>query len=299
MRATSMIKKRGLGRGLDALLKGSHLVSETNIIDIQIEENSEYKKIPIEFLHPGKYQPRLDMNQESLQELAESIKSQGIIQPIIVRKLGENNSYEIIAGERRWRAAQLAQLSEVPVLIKNLSDEETVATALIENIQRADLNPIEEALSMRRLIDEFGLTHDSMASVIGKSRTTITNLLRILSLNEDVKILLEQKKIDLGHAKVLLATEGILQSTIAKQIAEKNLNVRATENLVKKLLNKNTTVKHATKRDSNISLLEQSISEAIGAKVFINHKSNGGGTLEIHYNSLLELDGIVEHIVGP
>lgn len=258
------------------------------------ETNKDASKLPIETLQSGKYQPRREMNAEALQELASSIRSQGIIQPIIVRSVAANR-YEIIAGERRWRAAQLAGLNEVPVVIKNISDEAAIAMALIENIQREDLNPIEEANALYRLITEFDMTHEQAADVVGKARATITNLLRLLNLNSDVKILLERNQLELGHAKVLLTLTGIAQSEMAKMIVAKNLSVRAAEILMQNLQTKKTVEKKSAV-DPNILSLQSELSDKLGAAVSIQHQPNGKGQLVIRYNSLDELEGILEHI---
>lgn len=286
-------KKRGLGKGLGELGLNELLSDLNNVTNVD-ENNKDLRKLPIEVLQPGKYQPRREMNSETLQELANSIHSQGIIQPIIVRNVAANR-YEIIAGERRWRAAQLAGLNEVPVVIKNISDEATIAMALIENIQREDLNPIEEATALHRLITEFDMTHEQAADVVGKARVTVTNLLRLLNLNSDVKILLERSQLELGHAKVLLALTGIAQSEVAKMIVAKNLSVRAAEILVQNLQTKKTVAKKPA-LDPNIQSLQSEISDKLGAAVSIQHQSNGKGQLLIRYNSLDELEGILAHI---
>jgi len=294
-------KRRGLGRGLDALLstppkKNNH--SEGEVEEVVNQHQSELQKLPIELLQPGKYQPRKDMSAEALEDLSSSIKSQGIIQPIVVRPISENNgiqSYEIIAGERRWRAAQLAEIDIVPCIIKDVPDESAVAIALIENIQREDLNAMEEAIALDRLLKEFELTHQEVANAVGKSRTAVSNLLRLNSLNEEVKTLLEHGDIEMGHARALLALEDDLQTTTARTVAAKELTVRETENLVKKVLSplKEVAVKE---KDTNTLSLEQSLSEKIGANVKIAHNKKGKGKLVINYNNLDELDGILSKI---
>jgi ParB family chromosome partitioning protein len=294
-------KRRGLGRGLDALLstppkKNNH--SEGEVEEVVNQHQSELQKLPIELLQPGKYQPRKDMSAEALEDLSSSIKSQGIIQPIVVRPINENNgikSYEIIAGERRWRAAQLAEIDLVPCIIKDVPDESAVAIALIENIQREDLNAMEEAVALDRLLKEFELTHQEVANAVGKSRAAVSNLLRLNSLNEDVKTLLEHGDIEMGHARALLALEDDLQTTTARTVAAKELTVRETENLVKKVLapTKEIVVKE---KDTNTISLEQSLSEKIGANVKIAHNKKGKGKLVINYNNLDELDGILSKI---
>lgn len=290
-------KKRGLGRGLDALLATSasaaarHDASETAKI---ASEKGELRKLPVEFLKPGKYQPRKEMAPEALEELASSIKSQGIIQPIVVRPIGTDH-YEIIAGERRWRAAQLAQLDIVPCIVKDVPDEAVIAIALIENIQREDLNALEEAVAYQRLIDEFDMTHQAVSEAVGKSRTTVTNLLRINQLNADVKLHLERGDMDLGHAKVLLAVQGELQSELARIIVAKGLTVRESEKLVNQALNP-VSPKESAAVDPDVQQLEQRLANKLGAKVSISHNRKGKGKLVINYTSLDELDGILQHI---
>jgi|SRR5690554_1161835 len=301
------VKKRGLGRGLDALLATSANAAarseaqnadslssqEKNTVEQQLQEKSELRKLPVEFLKPGKYQPRKDMSPTALEELANSIKSQGIIQPIVVRQVATDH-YEIIAGERRWRAAQLAQIDRVPCLVKDIPDEAAIAMALIENIQREDLSALEEAVALQRLIDEFAMTHQAVAEAVGKSRTTITNLLRILQLNNDVKTHLERGDIELGHGKVLLAVQGDLQSELARTIVAKGLTVRESEKLVNRALN---PVEQEPKTpDPDVQQLEQRLTDTLGAKVSISHNRKGRGKLVINYTSLDELDGILNHI---
>ncbi|MBF7074643.1 ParB/RepB/Spo0J family partition protein [Glaciecola sp. MH2013] len=292
-------KSKGLGRGLDALLATSRSHADKQKQDDRpdsVEEN-ELKNIPIEFMQPGKYQPRKDMSPEALEELAASIRSQGIIQPIVVRQIGENK-YEIIAGERRWRAAQLAKLDTIPCLVKPVPDEAAVAIALIENIQREDLNAMEEAQALDRLMIEFNLTHQQVAEAVGKSRTTVTNLLRLNSLQDDVKRLLEYGDIDMGHARALLALDGELQSDTAKMVADKGLTVRETENLVKKTqqdIDTPTTEKQDQKDsiDPDVKRLETSLSENFGTQVQIAHNKKGKGKLVINFGDLDQLEGIL------
>ncbi len=290
-------KKRGLGRGLDALLTNSANAAarhqaQTEETQLSLDKG-ELRKLPVEFLRPGKYQPRKDMAPEALEDLANSVKAQGIIQPIVVRPLGEN-SFEIIAGERRWRAAQLAQLDTVPCIIKDVPDEAAVAIALIENIQREDLNAMEEAMALYRLQEEFELTQQNVADAVGKSRTTVANLLRLMQLNGDVKILLERGDIELGHAKVLLGVEGEMQSELARVISAKAMTVRESERLVNKALNPSKP--EEKKPDADVQQLENALSERLGAKVAISHNRKGKGKLVINYSTLDELDGILAHI---
>jgi len=275
--------KRGLGRGLDALL-GDISVAE--------EKKQHLQSLPIESMQRGKYQPRKDLNPEKLQELADSIKAQGVIQPIIVRKISFEK-YEIVAGERRWRASQLAGLTQIPVVIKEIDDRTAMAMALIENIQREDLNPLEEAEALKRLLDEFEMTHQLIAEAIGKSRTTVTNLLRLMDLHPDVKKLLLSNHLEMGHARALLSLDGSKQVALANKIIKEGLTVRATERLVKE--------SHADPKNQKIKLidndtlkLQDELTGKLGAKVTIDHKENGSGKLVITYTSLDELDGIIE-----
>ncbi|BFT32083.1 ParB/RepB/Spo0J family partition protein [Alteromonas sp. D210916BOD_24] len=288
-------RKRGLGRGLDALLATSQSSSQRDQDAAEVNQtNGELSKLPIEYLVPGKYQPRKDMSPEALEELASSIRAQGIIQPIVVRKVDEHR-FEIIAGERRWRASQLAQLDEVPCLIKNVPDEAAVAIALIENIQREDLNAMEEAQALDRLMNEFSLTHQEVAEAVGKSRTTVTNLLRLNNLNDDVKLLVEHGDIEMGHARALLALEGEAQSDAAQVVSGKGLTVRDTEKLVKKLLEP-AKPKAEKKVDPDVQNLMTRLSENLGAPVSIDHNAKGKGKLTISFSDLSQLDGIISKI---
>lgn len=300
-------KNKGLGRGLDALLATSKSVADKQAqIDNDEalkESNNELKKIPIEFLQPGKYQPRKDMADDALEELAASIKSQGVIQPIVVRQLEQSNSdgqarYEIIAGERRWRAAQIAQLDVVPCLVKNIPDDAAVAIALIENIQREDLNAMEEAQALDRLMVEFKLTHQQVADAVGKSRTTVTNLLRLNGLDESVKRLLEHGDIEMGHARALLALQGEIQAEVAKQVADAGMTVRQTEALVKKtqLAPAQKPEKTETKIDPDVMRLQNSLSDTLGTQVKIDANRKGKGKLVINFEDLDQLDGILNKI---
>ena len=291
-------KKRGLGRGLDALLAtsrahDSELGSESDEHSTTSATANELKKLPIEFLSPGKYQPRKDMSPEALEELASSIRSQGIIQPIVVRPIGEDK-YEIIAGERRWRASQLAGLDIVPCLVKPVPDEAAVAIALIENIQREDLNAMEEAQALQRLMNEFSLTHLEVSEAVGKSRTTVTNLLRLNNLNEDVKKLLEYGDIEMGHARALLALEGDSQSETARIVSGKGLTVRDTEKLVKNVLEPSPP-KEPKVIDPDVKRLTTSLADSLGAEVAIDHNKRGKGKITIAFSDLEQLDGILSH----
>lgn len=288
-------RKRGLGRGLDALLATSQSSSQKDKESAAADAiESELSKLPIEYLVPGKYQPRKDMSPEALEELASSIRAQGVIQPIVVRRV-EEHRYEIIAGERRWRASQLAQLDEVPCLVKDVPDEAAVAIALIENIQREDLNAMEEAQALDRLMHEFALTHQEVAEAVGKSRTTVTNLLRLNNLNDDVKLLVEHGDIEMGHARALLALEGDAQSEAAQVVSGKGLTVRDTEKLVKKLLEPAQPKKEKTV-DPDVQNLMTKLSENLGAPVTIDHNAKGKGKLVISFGDLQQLDGILAKI---
>ena len=286
-----MVKKRGLGKGLDALLGNpAQRVLENNNSD-------SLKEIAVDLLQRGQYQPRRDFNKESLQELADSITAQGIIQPIVVRGLPRSEKFEIIAGERRWRAAQLAGLKDVPVVIKDVPDKTVMCIALIENIQREDLNPLEEAEALVRLIEEFDMTHETIAEAVGRSRSAVTNLLRLLELNIKVKEFVEARKIDMGHARALLALELNEQVAVAEIIIKQGLSVRATEKLVKKVLGDSQQEKEKqVSKDPNIQSLENDLSEKMGATVTIKQYDKGKGVLQINYHSLNELDGILKRI---
>jgi len=298
------IKKRGLGRGLDALLGGINREPSTHTAVVaqgageaapSAPEHGELRRIAVDLLQPGKYQPRHNMHNESLEDLASSIKAQGVVQPIVVRSIG-GGRYEIIAGERRWRAAQLAQLHEIPAVVRDVPDDAAIAMALIENIQREDLNPLEEAGALQRLIDEFAMTHQQVAEAIGRSRTAVTNLLRLLALNPDVKQLVDQGELEMGHARALLALQGAPQSTAAKEVVHKGLSVRETEKLVQRLQAQPAAATPAPKVDPNIQHFETNLAEKLGAKVTIQHGDKGNGKLMIHYNTLDELEGILGHI---
>jgi len=292
-------KKRGLGRGLDALLSGSakktrRTESDSNSSESDITKRSdgELYNVPVEFIQPGVYQPRIDMHPEALEELANSIKAQGVVQPIIIRPVGDaagsDQKYEIIAGERRWRAAQMAGLADIPAVIRDVPDQAAMAMALIENIQREELNPIEEAGALRRLIDEFNMTHQIAADA------SVSNLLRLLDLETGTRSLLENGDLEMGHARALLALKGEEQSHTARQIASQGLSVRETERLIKRILN--PKIKTEKKNDPNIINLQQSLSDKLGAKVLFQHGSKGRGKMVIHYNNVDELEGIIAHI---
>jgi len=295
-----MTRKKRLGRGLDALL--SKPVAESAAVSGHDQDS--LRNIPLEHLQRGRYQPRVDMRQDTLENLASSIKAQGVVQPIVARILpgepGAARRYEIIAGERRWRAAQMAGLAEMPVVIRDIPDEAAIAMALIENIQRENLNPLEEAKALDRLIREFGLTHQQAADAVGRSRATVSNLLRLLELSDQVKPLLESRQLEMGHARALLAiTDKARQLEAARKVVKSGMSVRETEKLVRRLSaersgKKGSSVKPAANAD--IRRLETDISDKLGARVRIDHSSKGTGKLIVIYNSLDELDGILKHI---
>jgi len=283
-----MNKKHGLGLGLTALLSDIKTVHA----DTQLSK-SALRHLPVDMLKPGKYQPRRGMNQETLAELADSIRKQGIIQPVIVRTIA-SGSYEIIAGERRWRAAQLACLHEIPAVVRDISDEQAIALSLIENIQREDLNAIDTAMSLQRLVDEFKMTHESAAAVVGKSRVTVTNLLRLLALPEEIKNMIQLGELEMGHARALLTLDLIQQLAAAKTIVARGLSARATESLVRQLQKPHLTTKKSV--DPNTAQLQKQIADKLAAPVKIRHAKSGKGKIIIQYNSLDELDGILRHI---
>ncbi|MDM7857523.1 ParB/RepB/Spo0J family partition protein [Thiopseudomonas acetoxidans] len=283
------VKKRGLGRGLDALLGGANASSQYH----EAQEN-ELLHIAIDRIQPGKYQPRRDMDPAALEELSKSIKAQGIMQPIVVRSVG-SNKYEIIAGERRWRAAQLAELKTVPALLKQVADDAAIAMALIENIQREDLNPIEEAIALQRLQHEYELTQQEVADAVGKSRTTVTNLLRLINLPEEVKIMLAHGDIEMGHARALLGLAEPQLLLAARHVVATGLNVRQTEAYIRSL-QKPKAKPTTPKADPDIQRLEKKLAERLGANVKIKHTDKGKGQLVINYGSLDELQGVLAHI---
>lgn len=292
------VKKRGLGRGLNDLGLNELLSSVNSTVATSEPKVNDQtlRKLPVEYLQTGKYQPRKDFDPEALAELADSIRVQGIIQPIVVRSLAHNR-YEIIAGERRWRAAQLANLSEVPVIVREMTDETAIAMALIENIQREDLNSIEEAEAMQRLLDEFGLTHQQLSTAVGKSRTAVTNSLRLLQLSSDVKTMIERGDLDMGHGRALLTLDREGQIKAAKTILSKGLSVRETESLVRRLQqsDKPEVIK---KIDPDTQRLQNTLSDKLSADVQIHHQSSGKGKLVIKYNSLDELEGIIQRFTN-
>ncbi len=310
-------KKRGLGRGLEALLGPSARANQAGEAPAAapdeatapaaapglhavpdpapaVAEEGALRTLPVDIIQRGKYQPRIDMHQESLQDLADSISEQGVVQPIVVRGI-DNGRYEIIAGERRWRASQLAGLHEIPAVVRDVDDRGAIAIALIENIQRENLNPMEEARALKRLIDEFEVTHEEAARAVGRSRAAVSNLLRLLDLESDVKEMVEHGQLEMGHARALLALSGRKQVDAARKVVGGGLSVRATEALVRQLQQSKPAPEKAAK-DPDIVHLETRLSDTLGAQVLLHAGRNGKGKLEIRYNSLDELDGILEHI---
>lgn len=304
-------KKKGLGRGLDALLGGAtapnrnpgqaegapstaSAVAQSPAVSEKASK-SPLQEIPIDLIRPGKYQPRRDMHPEALEELAASIQSQGLMQPIVIRPVGMGQ-YEIIAGERRWRASQQAGLDAIPALIKDVPDEAAIAMALIENIQREDLNPMEEAMALQRLQTEFELTHQEIAEAIGKSRTTVTNLLRLNQLQMEVRTLLEHGDLEMGHAKALLGLEGAEQTEVARKVVSQGLTVRQTEALVRDVQKPTPKTGPKTAKTNDTVRLERELSEKVGLPVDIAHKDNGKGAVTFSYSSIEELEGLLGHI---
>ncbi len=286
-------KKRGLGRGLDALLGGasvSAMQEEAAKVDTR-----ELQQLPLELVQRGKYQPRRDMDPQALEELAQSIKNHGVMQPIVVRPIS-GGRYEIIAGERRWRACQQAGLERVPSLVREVPDEAAIAMALIENIQREDLNPIEEAVALQRLQQEFQLTQQQVADAVGKSRVSVSNLLRLIALPEEIKTLLSHGDLEMGHARALLGLPADQQVEGARHVVARGLTVRQTEALVRQWLSSKEKPKAEVKVDPDISRLEQRLAERLGSPVQIKHGQKGKGQLVIRYSSLDELQGVLAHI---
>ena len=311
-------KKRGLGRGLDALLGSTAgsggaaavpagkqpaaapalkaVPADVSAVTDAVRTDGALCTLPVDIIQRGKYQPRIDMHKETLQDLADSISAQGVMQPIVVRSVGGAGKYEIIAGERRWRAAQLAGLHEIPAIVREVEDRAAMAIALVENIQRENLNPLEEARALDRLIREFELTHEQAAEAVGRSRAAVSNLLRLLELEDGVKDMVEHGVLEMGHARALLALSGARQIEAARQVKARGLSVRATEGLVRQLLQPRKARTAATAKDPDIQRLESSLAGKLGASVQIRAGRGGKGKLEISYNSLDELDGILAHI---
>ena len=294
------VKKRGLGRGLDALLGQAGKATHGDL-----PEPHAQRTLAVAALHPGRYQPRTGMDPERLQELADSIRAQGLIQPIVVRAVAATKTtkagYEIIAGERRWRAAQIAGLSEVPVVLREADDRSVIAMALIENIQREDLNPLEEAQALTRLIDEFGLTHQQAAEAVGRSRAAVSNLLRLLELPAAIRALLETHELEMGHARALLTLPADAALALAKEAAAQGWSVREVERRAQAASSgqaKAAAKKPAARPDPNIAALERELSDSLGAKVVVQHGRGARGKLVIHYHGLEALDGVLERLRG-
>jgi len=286
-------KKRGLGRGLDALLGGASVAAIQE--EVAHADVHELQQLPVDVIQRGKYQPRRDIDPVTLDELANSIRTQGVMQPIVVRSIGSGR-YEIIAGERRWRASQQAGLDKIPAMVREVSDEAAIAMALIENIQREDLSPIEEAVALQRLQQEFQLTQQQVADAVGKSRVTISNLLRLIALPEEIKTLLSHGDLEMGHARALLGLPADQQVEGARHVVARGLTVRQTEALVRQWLSKPESTRTEPKSDPDIVRLEQRLAERLGSPVQIKHGEKGKGQLVIRYSSLDELQGVLAHI---
>ncbi len=293
-------KRKGLGRGLDALLGGALPALDPTV------GSEEMRDIPVDLIQPGKFQPRMHMHPDGLQDLADSIKAQGLVQPIVVRPANAHTDgiavpgprrYEIIAGERRWRAAQMAGLHQIPAVVRDVPDRTAIAMALIENIQRENLNPLEEAQALQRLISEFDMTHQQASEAVGRSRAAVSNLLRLLELTDAVKAHVERGDLEMGHARALLALKGVAQTDAARRVVVRHLSVRETESLVRRLLKDNVGPTRGARRvDPNIRQLETELTQKLGAKVNVETASGGKGRLIIHYSSLDELDGILKRM---
>ncbi len=305
-----MNDKKKLGKGLDALLSSGSSQMMASLLGGRPRETApssahddgptsdrdgDMKNIPVDLIQRGKYQPRTDMHEEALEELAASIKTQGVMQPIVIRPIS-SDKYEIIAGERRWRATQMAGLDTIPAIVKPVGDEAAIAMALIENIQRENLNPIEEAMALKRLQDEFELTQQEVADAVGKSRVTVTNLMRLIGLHIDVRKMLEHGDMEMGHARALLALPYERQPSAARVVSGKGLSVRQTEALVRRFIANKGTNRRKQHPDPDIKSLEETLAEKLGTKVMIQQSARGKGTLAIKYSSLDELDGILAHI---
>jgi ParB family chromosome partitioning protein len=281
-------KKRGLGRGLDALLS----TVKTDVV----AERDQVQSLPVEFIQSGRFQPRKDFDEEKLRELADSISAQGVVQPIVVREM-EANRYEIIAGERRWRATQMAGLHDIPVVIRKVTDQAALAIALIENIQREDLSPLEEAEALRRLQEEFTMTHQQIADAVGKSRVTVTNLLRLNELNPVVKEHLQNRQLEMGHARAILGIEFGQQIDVARKVVQAALTVRETERLIRRLQEESKNPPATpVRKDPDISRLEEKVTQTLGAKVSIQHQSSGQGKMVIQYENLDQLEGVLARL---
>lgn len=285
-------KKNPLGRNLSSMLSKSTLQHAAESAS-EASDRDSLKSLPLDLISPGPYQPRSIFDADRLQELADSIRHQGVIQPVVVRAKGENN-YELIAGERRWRAAQIAGIENIPAIVRKVPDEIAIAMALVENIQREDLNPIEEATALRRLVDEFQMTHQEAGDSVGRSRSAVSNLLRLLELSEEVRELVDARHLEMGHARALLTLEPSLQAKAAREVVAKDLSVRETEQLVRRL--KNPPVPKTTTLDPDVQRLQNALAEKLCAKVKLSHNARGKGKMVIAFNSADELDGILEQL---
>lgn len=289
---------RKLGKGLEALLGSRDKESMSALMQdgpVAPAREEELREIPIDLIRPGKFQPRQDMRARALEELAQSIHRQGVVQPVVVREIGQGR-FELIAGERRWRACQLSGLKAIPALVKSASDRDVVSMSLIENIQREDLNPIEQAAALQRLQEEFGYTQQEVAKEVGKSRESVANLLRLLGLEPEVRVMLENGELEMGHARALLGVPGPDQAKLARQIVRKQLSVRQTEDLVRRHQAKTDPIPGTREQAPDLMRLEESLSEKLGSKVAIRHTAGGKGKLVINYNTVAELEGILSHI---
>jgi len=281
-------KKPVLGRNLSSML------SQSTLDQVQKESRDEFQHLPLDVIQPGRYQPRSVFDDDKLAELADSIRAQGVVQPVVVRPVGDD-AYELIAGERRWRAAQIAGIDEIPAVVRDVPDEVSIAMALIENIQREDLNPLEEATALRRLIDDFQMTHQEAADAVGRSRAAVSNLLRLLELMQEVKDMIDMRLIEMGHARALLSLDDDLQVQAAREVVRKRLSVRATENLVRRL-QQSKKKKGARRVDPDILSLQNRLGDTLGARVRIQHQASGKGKLVIAYNNSDEFEGILDRL---
>jgi ParB family chromosome partitioning protein len=281
-------KKPVLGRNLSSML------SQSTLKQVQSESRDELHHLPLDVIRPGRYQPRSVFDEEKLAELADSIRAQGVVQPVVVRPVGDDQ-YELIAGERRWRAAQIAGIDDIPAVLRDVSDEDSVAMALIENIQREDLNPLEEATALRRLIDDFQMTHQEAADAVGRSRAAVSNLLRLLELMQEVKDMIDMRLIEMGHARALLSLDDDLQVQAAREVVRKRLSVRDTENLARRL-QQSKKKKGSRRVDPDILSLQNHLGETLGARVRIQHQASGKGKLIISYNNSDEFEGILDRL---
>jgi ParB family chromosome partitioning protein len=270
------------------------MLSQTTLKHVQEETRDELRNLPLDVIQPGRYQPRSVFDEEKLTELADSIRAQGVVQPIVVRSVGDAQ-FELIAGERRWRAAQLAGIDDIPAVVRDVSDEVSLAMSLIENIQREDLNPLEEATALRRLIDDFQMTHQEAADAVGRSRAAVSNLLRLLELMQEVKDMIDMRMIEMGHARALLSLDDTLQVQAAREVIHKSLSVRETENLVRRL-QQSLKKKGSRRVDPDILSLQNRLGESLGARVRIQHQASGKGKLVISYNNSDEFEGILERL---